>query len=86
MVSTMYAYESGSFIKFSVMINLLKPCIEWHSLLFLFYADHFEKEILEKAMKYLQQRTCIKFIEIEPNYEVHVHGHYVVFISSTEER
>ena len=33
-------------------------------------------------MKLLEQQTCIKFIQIEPTYEVH--GHYVHFISTTE--
>ena len=51
---------------------------------FLFHAGHDEKDTLERTMNYLKKRTCIKFIEIDPTYEDH--GHYVHFISTTEER
>ena len=54
-----------------------------------FHEGHAEKIILERTMTYLQRKTCIKFIEIEPSYElhsVHVHDHYVLFISTTKKR
>ena len=53
-------------------------------LVLFFHAGHAEKETLERTINLLQKRTCIKFIEIDPTYEVH--GHYVLFISTANKR
>ena len=52
-----------------------------HGMLCPFHAGHNEKCVLVKAMKMVQQRTCVDFIEIKPPYEVY--SHYVHFISTT---
>ena len=61
--------------------NLAFPC---YNDLYLFHAGRAERHTLEKSMKWLQQHTCIKFIEIQPPYEVY--SHYVHFISTINNR
>ena len=64
--------------------DMTKLAFSWYGILFLFHTDYKGKCALEKSMKYLQQQTCIKFIEIKPPYEVD--SHYVHFISTTKNR
>ena len=48
-----------------------------------FHAGSRNKAILKRSMKYIQQQTCVEFIEVEPNDKFY--SHYVHFISTKTE-
>ena len=84
MVSKMYTSESEIMYERFYISSLLKLVSPGYSIHFFPCAGNAEKHILKKSMKVLQERTCIKFIEMEPTSEVN--GHYVHFISTIEKR
>ena len=66
------------------MNNLIKTLCFLRMVFFVFRADPNDKALLERAMKYIQQETCVKFIEVKPTYEFY--SHYVHFIPTTQKR
>ena len=87
--SIIYTCESGIIYKrlhkLLQLTDLPNLALFWYGIHCIsMHAGQEERCVLQRSMKYLQQQTCIKFIEIEPPYEVC--SPYVHFISTTMNR